>query len=65
MESTIHGHHVYKDLWSSYIGEERPVQREVNNIHDDFAIAVLKNSSAVSHVPREISSLLVLSAQEW
>ena len=38
-----------------YIGEELPVQREVNNIHDDFAVAVLKNSSVVSHVPREIS----------
>ena len=40
--------------WSPYIGEELPVQREVKNIHDDFA-AVLKNSSTVGHVPREIS----------
>ena len=31
---------------------ELPVQHEVNNIHDDFAVAVLKNSNAVGHVPR-------------
>ena len=53
--STVRGHHVYKASWSPYIGEELPVQREVNNINDDFAVAVLKNSSTVGHVPREIS----------
>ena len=42
-------------MWSPYIGEELPVQREVNNIHDDFAVAVLKNGNTVGHVPREIS----------
>ena len=47
--------HVYKAAWSPYIGEELPVQREVNNIHDDFAVAVLKNGNTVGHVPREIS----------
>ena len=55
MESTVCGHHFYKASWSRYIGEELPVQREVNNIHDDFAVAVLKNSSTVGYVPREIS----------
>ena len=46
---------VYKAVWSPYIGEELPVQREVNSIHDDFAVAVLKNGNTVGHVPREIS----------
>ena len=55
IESTVRGHHVYKASWSPYIGEELPVQCEVNNIHDDFAVAVLKNSNTVGHVPREIS----------
>ena len=52
IESTVRGHHVYKASWSPYIGEELPVQCEV---HDDFAVAVLKNSNTVGHVPREIS----------
>ena len=60
IESTVRGHHVYKASWSPYIGEELPVQREVNNIHDDFAVAVLKNSNSIGHVPRENSNLLVL-----
>ena len=56
IESTVRGHHVYKAAWSPYIGEELPVQREVNNIHDDFAVAqVLKNGNTVSHVPQEIT----------
>ena len=55
IESTVRGHHVYKAAWSPYIGEELPVQHEVNNIHDDFAVAVLKNGNTVGHVPREIS----------
>ena len=45
IESTVRGHRIYKAAWSPYIGEELPVQREVNNIHDDFAVAVLKNGT--------------------
>jgi len=45
--------HVYKASWSPYIGEELPVQCEVNNIHDDFAVAVLKNSNTDCHVAQE------------
>ena len=29
--------------------------RSILNIHDDFAVAVLKNSNTVGHVPRETS----------
>ena len=61
IESTVRGHHVYKAAWSPYIGEELPVQREVNNIHDDFAVAVLKNGNTVGHVPREISKATKLT----
>ena len=48
IESTVRGHHVYKAAWSPYIGEELPVQREVNSIHDDFAVAVLKSGSEMT-----------------
>ena len=67
IESTVRGHHVYKAAWSPYIGEELPVQRKVNNIHDDFAVAVLKNGNTVGHVSTtgNFQSLLVFLAQEW
>ena len=39
-------HHVYKAVWSHYIGEEEPlVQCKVANIQDDFAVAILKTWS--------------------
>ena len=51
----VHGHHVYKVVWSPYVGEELLVQREVDDIQDDFAVAILKNGMIVAHMPREIS----------
>ena len=35
--------------------EELPLQLEGHNIHNDFAIAILKNSNTFSHVPQDIS----------
>ena len=35
--------------------EELPLQLEGHNIHNDFAVAILKNSITVGHVPRDIS----------
>ena len=34
---------------------EKSCQFNARLIHDDFAVAVLKNSNTVGHVPREIS----------
>ena len=65
IESTVRGHHVYKASWSPYIGEKLPVQCEVNNIHDDFAVAVLKQQHCRSCTTGNFQSLLVLPAQEW
>ena len=45
---TVCGHHIYKASWSPYIGEELPVQREVNNIHDDFTVAVSSTTAVLS-----------------
>ena len=64
IESTVRGHHVYKASWSPYIGEELPVQCEVNNIHDDFAVAV-EQQYCRSCTMGNFQSLLVLPAQEW
>ena len=45
IESTVRGHHVYKASWSPYIGEELPVQCQVNNIHNDFAVAAVASEA--------------------
>ena len=46
--------------------EELPLQHEGHSIHDNFAVAILKNSNTAGHVPRDISwYFLVFPAEEW
>ena len=47
------GHHVYKAMWSPYVGEELLVECKINNIQDDFAVAIMKNGMIIGHVPQE------------
>ena len=42
-------------VWSPFIGESLNTQMEVDNVHDKYAVKVLKNQAVVGHVPREIS----------
>ena len=41
-ESVIRGHHVYKKCWTPVTGEVLPVEREENNQHDQYAVAVTR-----------------------
>ena len=34
IQSTVRGHHIYKDIWTPVIGEELTVIPEENNEHD-------------------------------
>ena len=54
-ESVVRGHHIYRKSWAPVIGEVLPVEREEDNQHDDYAVAVMKNGDIVGHVPRSIS----------
>ena len=41
-ESVIRGHHVFKLMWSPFVGEILAVKQEKGNRHDRFAVAVLR-----------------------
>ena len=56
-ESVIRGHHVYKDIWTPTTGEILDVQREPENERDHRAVCLLKSSTIVGHVPREVSRI--------
>ena len=57
VESVIRGHHVYKAIWSSVLGEELQCHREVGNIHDLYAVSIVKpGTGVVGHIPRRIST---------
>ena len=40
INSVVHGHHIYKDIWTPVIGEELTCRREVGNIYDLYTVAI-------------------------
>ena len=52
--SVIHGHHVYKHVWTPTIGEELTLQQERNNRNDFYAVTAKKDAMVVGRVPREL-----------
>ena len=40
-QSVIRGHHIYKDIWSPYIGEHLTMQREDSNTHNRHAVCLM------------------------
>ena len=55
VEDCVHGYHTYQDVWDTAVGEELWCQREPNNVHDSYAVAVVKDEHAVGHVQERIS----------
>ena len=61
-DGVIRGHHVYRDIWTSFIGEVLRVAQETHNVQDWFAVAVVKDDITVGHVPREVRALFSTSS---
>jgi len=59
-EQVVCGHHVYKSIWTPFIGEELICHQESGNTSNPFTVAVLKPDSSsgmvVSHVIQKISA---------
>ena len=55
MESCIRGYHIYKEVWTPFIGERLGCAREKSNREDPFAVAMKRGTEMVGHVPRKIS----------
>ena len=53
--SVIRGHRVYKAICTPALQEELIVKAEDGNIHDERAMAVVKEDNVVGHMPRSIS----------
>ena len=56
-ESVVRGHHIYQKSWTPMIRGVLIVEREENNQHDDYAVAVTKNGDIIGHVPCSISRI--------
>ena len=58
-EYVVRGYHIYQTVWDAQNGENLPCRRELSNLHDPFAVAVVKNSTTVGHVPKKVCSLFL------
>ena len=56
-ESVVRGHHVYKTVWTPLIGEILELVIEDGNVHDQYAVAVIKNEAIVGHAPRGVARM--------
>ena len=57
VESVIRGHHVFKSIWTPFIGEILPLKVEDGNVHDTHTVAVSKNDNTVGYAPRQLSKV--------
>ena len=58
IESTVRGHHIFKDTWTPYIDKELAVQVEEGNVFDEHSVAVQnRGERVVGHLPREFSRM--------
>ena len=53
LNSGVLGHHIKKDIWSSVHGEELHYKHEIGNVHDLYAVSVIKHGTGiVGHLPK-------------
>ena len=48
-DSVIQGHHIYKKVWTTSVGEVLLFVKEEANEHDHFTISVMKDGFIVGH----------------
>ena len=54
--SVVCGYHVYKDIWTSAYGEKLQYQRETWNVHDLYAVSVMRSRPAALYFRFELQS---------
>ena len=59
VHSVVRGHHVYKKIWTPYLGENLDLHPEVGNKYNRFAVVVIAQlptgAQMVGRVPIELS----------
>ena len=52
----FHGYHVYKEAWKVAVGKGLDCEREPNNPHDHYVVAV-KREVVIDHLPQKLLRL--------
>ena len=50
IESCVCGYHYYQDIWEPVNGEQLECAQEPGNLHDRYAVTVLKGGIVVGYV---------------
>ncbi len=58
IDSYIRGYHAYTDVWVPMVGESLLVKPEPANAKDKKAVAILKETTIVGHVPQNLAPRL-------
>ena len=48
--SVITGHHIYKTMWTPFIGEMLPAEREEGNLYDRYAVSLTREGKIVLYM---------------
>ena len=56
-DNYVTGHHVYKEVWDPFLGEELRCLREPENLHDTNAIKIMRceDDDVIGHVPKRFT----------
>lgn len=54
--SCVRGFHVYESAWAPVYHEILHCSREEGNVHDPYAVKVMKSGRVVGHLPKKISA---------
>ena len=61
VDSIVRRYHVFKEIWTPFIGEDLECKRDVSNTRDAYAVGIMRqeetgSTAIVGHVPRKIST---------
>ena len=69
VDSIVHGHHVFKEIWTPFIGEDLECKRDVSDTRDAYAVGIMRqeetgSTAIVGHVPQITSATCSLFLQK-
>ena len=57
---SIKGYHVSHVIWSTALGEILQRKRELDNVHDHYAVCVMRHGTIIGHIPQRVSRVCSL-----
>ena len=48
VNSIVRGHHVFKEIWTPFIGQDLECKRDVSNTRDVYAVEIMQTCSLKS-----------------